>query len=212
MTILPQLIENKGTVSSALGKELALKALQGKTEILYEAIELLKHHLKNVRAGAAKIIEEVAEKQPELVAPHLSDLTPALEMPEPQTRWMIIHTIGMCAKWNANVARQVFDSAASFLPKKNGTCLQDSAIRYFGYIGALTESDSKRVFPVLEEAIHTVPERIPRILESFSIMIEKMDQHDTKKLNEYLESFQNHSKPVIKNWTKKLLKRINQKP
>jgi|GEM_PF-5887422 len=43
MTILPQLIENKGTVSSALGKALALKALKGEIEILYEVIEILKH-------------------------------------------------------------------------------------------------------------------------------------------------------------------------
>jgi hypothetical protein len=114
MSILPKLIENKGTVSSALGKELARQALSGKQEILVEAIELLQHKTKNV-------------------------------------------------------------------------------------------------FPVLEEAIQTVPKRIPRILESFSFMVLKMDEETLKKLIEYLGAFQHHEKPVIKSWAKKLLKQIKYK-
>ena len=57
MSILPQLVENRGTISSALGKALASEALSGRMEILDEAVELLHHESKNVRAGAAKIVK-----------------------------------------------------------------------------------------------------------------------------------------------------------
>jgi hypothetical protein len=56
VSILPQLMENRGTVSSALGKALASEVLSGSRDILGEAAELLYHELKNVRAGAAKIV------------------------------------------------------------------------------------------------------------------------------------------------------------
>lgn len=40
--------------------------------------------LKNLRAGAAKIVEKVAEKKLELVSSDLEKLLPILEIPEPQ--------------------------------------------------------------------------------------------------------------------------------
>jgi len=42
--------------------------------ILKEAVELVRFDDKNVRAGAAKIIEKVTEKKPELVANYLNTL------------------------------------------------------------------------------------------------------------------------------------------
>jgi len=103
MTLLEQLKANKGTVSSALGKELAMKVLGSASEILLQAINLTrfepdKVNSKNVRAGAAKIIEKVAERKPGLVSPHLEKLLPAFEMPEPQTEWMLMMAFGYCAK------------------------------------------------------------------------------------------------------------------
>ena len=66
MQIFELLRQNKGTVSSALGKELAQRVLNGNIDILHEAIELSVYKVKdknekNVRSGAAKIVEIVAE-------------------------------------------------------------------------------------------------------------------------------------------------------
>ena len=60
MSILPQLEKNKGIISSALGKSLARQVLAGETSILEDAVALLVHDDKNVRAGAAKIVEQLA--------------------------------------------------------------------------------------------------------------------------------------------------------
>ncbi|MFC2029923.1 hypothetical protein ACFLWA_04250, partial [Chloroflexota bacterium] len=97
MSILPLLVDNKGTISSALGKSLAKEVRRGDSAVLEEAVELLDHEDKNVRAGAAKIVEQVALADPSLVAGSLPRLLPALDLPEPQTRWMAIHTLGLCA-------------------------------------------------------------------------------------------------------------------
>jgi predicted subunit of tRNA(5-methylaminomethyl-2-thiouridylate) methyltransferase len=76
MDLFDQLKNNKGTVSSALGKELAEKVLKGDKSILEQAIDYVSYDLDNqnskgIRAGAAKILEKVAEKQPDLIANRL---------------------------------------------------------------------------------------------------------------------------------------------
>lgn len=93
MDLFDLLKSNKGTVSSALGKELAQKVLKGDTSILNDAVKYVSFELQNekskgIRAGAAKILEKVAEIQPELIADKLDRLKPALEVKEPQTRWL----------------------------------------------------------------------------------------------------------------------------
>ena len=157
MNIFKQLENNKGTISSALGKELAKEVLNGNTGILSEAIEfsLYKKNeikAKNVRAGAAKIIEKVAEKQSELVAPYLENLLPALDLPEPQTRWMIIRTMGFCAHINGEVAVKAVEYAKRYLENKEGLCLSGATELYLGDIGALSKDYAKKVFLILEKA------------------------------------------------------------
>jgi hypothetical protein len=81
MSILEQLKNNKGTVSNALRKTLVEEILQGKKEILKEAVELAsyraeKRQEKSLRSGAAKIIECVAMEKPSLVSPYLGSFCP----------------------------------------------------------------------------------------------------------------------------------------
>jgi hypothetical protein len=83
MSIFESLMNNKGTVSSALGKKYAEEVLQGNLGILKEAIKLVSFDARNIaikqlRAGAAKTFEVAAEEKPELVAPDLEKLLPTL--------------------------------------------------------------------------------------------------------------------------------------
>ena len=69
MNIFEQLSHNKGTVSTALGKALAKKVLDGHTDILLECVDLASYESsaptqKDTRSGAAKVVEIVAEKRP----------------------------------------------------------------------------------------------------------------------------------------------------
>jgi hypothetical protein len=71
MTLFEQFSLNKGTVSTALGKTLAQKVLgQNQIGILSECIDLASYDApapaaKRIRAGAAKVVELVAEKRPD---------------------------------------------------------------------------------------------------------------------------------------------------
>jgi hypothetical protein len=164
MRIFEQLSGNKGTVSSALGKTLAEKVLkENQTDILFECIELVSFDASNIasrhiRAGAAKVVEIVTEKQPELVAPHLEKLLPALSVSEPQTRWAIIRVMGFCAHLNKSVARKAIPYAEKYLDAKEGLCIASSADLFLGDLGAASREDAETVFPILELSMETVIE------------------------------------------------------
>ena len=88
ISIINRLAANKGAVSSSLSKELAEAALNGVDNILKEAVSLAVYDnteadSKNIRSGAAKIVEIVAEKKLETIASYLENLLPALEVKEP---------------------------------------------------------------------------------------------------------------------------------
>jgi len=161
MALFELLQNNKGTVSSALGKELAKKVLEGNFDILYEAIELSVYNAhdkkeKNIRSGAAKIVEIVAEEKPRLVAPHLEKLVPALTVDEPQTRWMIIRTMGFCAVLNPLVAANAIKYAEKFISKKEGLCIASSADLFLGDYGAISKKNAATIFPILEKSVSTI--------------------------------------------------------
>ncbi len=208
MTLLDQLKENKGTVSSALGKQLAVEVLEGNEDLLREAIKLIHFDSKNVRSGAAKIIEKVAEESPGLVAGQLGELTSALDYSEPQTRWMMIHTFGLCAQLQPQLARDVFETVIKYLDPTCGTVLRDRAITYLGYMGAVSKADCDRCFPRLIEAFSQHPDRITRVFESFEKMIHLLDKSQKNTLLEYVTQYESDKKAGIRTWAKKVKRKL----
>ncbi|OGC22312.1 hypothetical protein A2291_04800 [candidate division WOR-1 bacterium RIFOXYB2_FULL_42_35] len=208
MSLLEQLKNNKGTVSSSLGKSLAEQVLKGDVNIIKEAIQLVLYDDKNVRAGAAKIVEQVAVKNPELVAPNLKELLPSLNSPEPQTRWMIINTFGLSAKLNPVVAVKAFDKAKQFVEQNSGACLWDRTICYLGYLGALSSKQALAVFPVLEQAFKSIPGQTKTILEAFARMAEVMDRTMKQKTLKFANEGLKSGKASIKGCAQKLVKKL----
>lgn len=211
MSILQQLQKSKGTISSALGKSLAEKVLKGDTDILKEAVKLIRFNDKNVRAGAAKIIEKVAERKPDLVADYLKDLLPALELPEPQTKWMVIHTLGLCAKLNPYVSIKALNKAKSFIDQNSGACLWDRTILYLGYVGAISKEHAREVFPILEKALAEISSQTKTVLESFERMIQVTDKEMNKKMLEHAIKHINSQKPSVKSKAVKIQKLLSKR-
>lgn len=157
MSIFNLLAENKGAVSTSLAKELAQKVLSENSELLIEAIELTTikgkgKETKNIRAGASKIVELVAEKKPDMVANFLEKLLPALAVAEPQTRWAILRTMGFCAHLNKEIAEKAIQYSEQFLLNKEGLCLSSSADLFLGDYGATSFENAQRVFPLLKNS------------------------------------------------------------
>jgi len=149
--------------------------LQGQSAILEEAVDLLAHESKNVRAGAAKIIEQVAMVDPSLGANLMPRLFPALQVPEPQTRWMIIHALGFCAALDAPTALKALPKAQEFIRRDSGACLWGATIVYLGYVGATSEANAQIVFPILECALRDIPRQTKNVLDSFWRMLDQTD-------------------------------------
>jgi hypothetical protein len=213
MSTFEQLSKNKGTVSSALGKTLAQKVLEeGQTDILFECIDLASYQAtiptsKQVRAGAAKVVEIVAEKHPELVAPHLQKLLPALSVPEPQTRWMIIRVMGFCAHLNKSVAQEAIAYAEQYIDAKEGLVIASSADLFLGDFGALSKEAAQRVFPILERSMETViPNEQDWLLEALFSVFANLGRAEQEKMLKFAERWQNSSRKSTQQRVRKILR------
>ncbi|MBU1177829.1 HEAT repeat domain-containing protein [Patescibacteria group bacterium] len=209
-SLLSQLEKNKGTLSSVLGKSLARKVLVGNNQILDEAIKLVVSNNKNVRAGAAKIIEMVAEQDSQLLKNNLQSLLPALDAPEPQTRWMIIRTLGLCAELDPATTSKALAKAKKFLAADSGACLFNRTIFYLGCIGTLTDVHAKKVFPILADTLKKIPNQTNTVLDSFLKIAENADTKIRKQIVKIAQEYSNHSQAGIKNKANKLLKKYGE--
>ncbi|NLE06730.1 MAG: hypothetical protein GX638_18265 [Crenarchaeota archaeon] len=202
MQIIEQLKNNKGTISSELSKRLALEVLSGNMDILSEAIELTSYELKNkkeknIRSGAAKIVEVVAMEKPELVSPYLEELLPALEADEPQTRWMIIRTMGICAVFNEVIAGKALEYAKMYIRnKKEGElCLVSSADLYLGDYGAMSRKNTEKVFSILLESTdNIIMNEHDWLLEAFTKIIPNLLDREKATVLSFAREYQNHSR------------------
>jgi hypothetical protein len=215
MDLLNQLASNKGTVSSALGKELAEKVLNGEKSILGQAIELVSYDLDNqkskgIRAGAAKILEKVAEKKPDLIANQLDKLKPALTVKEPQTRWMLMQVFGYCAKLNPKDSTSIIDYAKQYLTENAGVCLSGAVHLYLGRIGSTSNKTADKVLPILDDALKTASENeIDWILEGFLNIVDKVDSDSKQLIKRNAELQLDANKKSTQERARKILKKIN---
>jgi hypothetical protein len=214
MDLLDLLKTNKGTVSSALGKELAEKVLNGDKSILDQAIDYVSYDLDNqkskgIRAGAAKILEKVAEKQPDLIANQLDKLKPALKVKESQTRWMLMQVFGYCAKLNPKDSESIMDYAKQYLIENAGVCLSGAVHLYLGRIGATSDKTADKVLPILDDALKTASENeIDWILEGFLNIADRVNSDSKELIKRNAELQLESKKKATRNRAKKILKKI----
>lgn len=212
MSLREQLSENEGTVSTALGKALAQEVLHdGRTDILLECIDLTSFEAtspasRHIRAGAAKVVEIVAEERPELVAPRLDELLPALAVPEPQTRWMIIRVMGLCARLNAPVAREAVAHARQYVADKEGLVLASSADLFLGDLGAVSKVDARRVFPILKRSMASPLTNEPDwLLEALAKVFSNLDRAGQDEALAFAEGWQSSPRKTTQRRAKRIL-------
>ena len=215
MGIFDQLQNGKGTVSSALGKELAARALQGDLSVLEEALVLTVYDLpraesKHIRAGAAKIIEIVAEKRADLVAHHLEALLPALDAPEPQTRWMILRTFGLCASLAPDVAAKAIPFASREIQNKEGLIVASSADLYLGDLGAASPQYAKSIFSILKvSAMSVIKNEADWILEAFTAMCANLGDDEGRFVAGFAREYVEDTRKSTRKRAEKLMKLLN---
>ena len=213
MSTFEQLSHNKGTVSTTLGKALSKEVLDGQTSILMDCIKLASYeksqlNQKHVRAGAAKVVEIVAENRPELVAPYLDELLPALSVEEPQTRWAIIRTMGFCAHLNKSAAQKAIRYAEKYIDeKKDGLILASSADLFLGDFGCISKKDAGRVFPILERSMENIIENEQDwLLEALYKVYPNVGKAEQKTIKKFAEEWYASSRKSTQQRAKRILK------
>jgi hypothetical protein len=212
MELLEKLANNKGTISSALGKQLAKEVLAGNDALLEETVPLVCYRLnskkdKNIRAGAAKIVEIVAEKNPDLVAKYLETFLPALDAAEPQTRWMIIRAFGFCSRVNPEQARKGIPYAKKYIDKKTvgQLCLVSSADIFLGDYGSISEENAGEVFPILIDSTkNVIMNEHDWIMESFMKIAKYLTEKEKKMVLEFAEECKKNPRKATQIRVKKL--------
>jgi len=212
MSIFEQLSNNKGNISSALGKALAQKVLQeNQMDILLECIDLASYQAlatasRHIRSGAAKVVEIVAEKQPGWVAPQLDKLLPALSVQEPQTRWAIIRVMGFCACLNKSVALQAIAFAEKYIEDKQGLCLASSTDLFLGDLGAISREDAQKVFPLLEQSIESsIENEQDWLLEASYKLFGNLDQSEQAEVLQFAQRWQYSSRKTTQQRARRIL-------
>jgi len=212
MSIFEQLSNHKGTVSSALGKTLAQKVLQeSHMEILMECIDLATYQVsspasRNIRSGAAKAVEIVAEKRPEWVAPHLDKLLPALSVKEPQTRWAVLRVMGFCARLNKPLAMQAIAYAEKFIDAKEGLCLASSTDLFLGDLGAISPEEARKVFPLLEQSMENCIENEQDwLLEASYKLFRNLDHDCQSEALQFAQHWQYSSRKSTRERARRIL-------
>jgi hypothetical protein len=209
-SIRPKLKANRGTISSKLGKALAQEVLAGDLAILEEAAALLAYADKQVRAGAGKIMEQVAVSRPDLVVGYGPHLLAALELPERQTRWMAIHTLGLCASLEPETALKAFPKAEAFIRQKSGACLWGATLKYLRDLGAVSPEHARLVFPLLEEALRDVPRQEKLALQGFLKLFEHADAAMRAKIAEYAAAYLSHESATVRRMARQVQRRVEE--
>jgi hypothetical protein len=219
MAIIDQLRENKGTVSSQLGKDLAQMILSGKSDCLKEAIELSSYRLesksdKNIRAGAAKIVECVAMEKPEMVTHYLEKLLPALDAPEPQTRWAIIRTFGFCAKLTPEIAKKAIPFARNYIHDKTEgqLCLVSSADLFLGDYGEISKKHAQEVLSILLESTdNVIANEHDWLIESFIKIAKHLTNKEKELIALFAMGYKDHSRKKTRDRVNTLLKVLSER-
>ncbi len=130
-----------------------LELVEESADELARVVEDLTMRSRRKRQFAARVIRLLAERDPERVEPHVDALIEALELKEAQTRWEVLDTLTLLVPVNAKAIGGAFEGAETALFDEDSPTLRFSAFRLLCTWGATDRGRSKKVWPIVDEAI-----------------------------------------------------------
>ena len=122
-------------------------------DALQALVEDLSERSRRKRQLAAHVLALVAEREPELLAPYISDLIDALYRPEAQTRWEALDALTALVPGHAREVGAAFEGAEIALFDELSAPLHLSAFRFLTVWGASERRRSEKIWPIIDEAI-----------------------------------------------------------
>lgn len=130
-----------------------LELVEKDSSALDALVEDLSSASRRKRQFAARVVALLAAQDAELLAPHIDALIDALYRPEAQTRWEVLDALTCLVPEHAKEVGAAFEGAEAALFDELSSTLRFSAFNLLVTWGASERSRSKKVWPILDEAI-----------------------------------------------------------
>lgn len=135
-------------------QELAtLARIEKDNTALAALIEDLGSSSRRTRQFSARVAALLAQHEPELLAPYISEMIDALYRPEAQTRWEILDALTELVPEHAKEIGVAYEGAETALFDELSATLRLSAFKMLCAWGATERGRSKKVWPIVDEAI-----------------------------------------------------------
>lgn len=143
------------TIDQELDEQEAAKIseIERDSSALAALIEDLSSASRRTRQFSARVVALLAQRDPELLEPYISDLIDALYRPEAQTRWEVLDALTILAPDHAKEVGAAFEGAETALFDELSATLRLSAFHLLCAWGATERGRSKKVWLILDEAI-----------------------------------------------------------
>ena len=143
------------TIDQELDEQEAAKIseIEQDSSALAALIEDLSSASRRTRQFSARVVALLAQRDPELLEPYISDLIDALYRPEAQTRWEVLDALTILAPDHAKEVGAAFEGAETALFDELSATLRLSAFHLLCAWGATERGRSKKVWLILDEAI-----------------------------------------------------------
>ena len=130
-----------------------LELVEKDSSALDALVEDLSSASRRKRQFAARVVALLAAQDAELLAPHIDALIDALYRPEAQTRWEVLDALTSLVPEHAKEVGAAFEGAEAALFDELSSTLRFSAFNLLATWGASERGRSKKVWPILDEAI-----------------------------------------------------------
>ncbi len=135
-------------------EELAkLAQIEQDASALDTLIEDLSSSSRRTRQFSSRVVLLLAEREPKLLVPHIDAMIDALYRPEAQTRWEILDALTLLVPEHAKEIGAAYEGAETALFDELSATLRLSAFRMLCTWGATERGRSKKVWPIIDEAI-----------------------------------------------------------
>ena len=122
-------------------------------ETLKKIAEALSSGTRRSRQQAAQVLSAVSISDASAIAPFNQILIDALNRPEAQTRWECLDAITRLCDVDASLCSDAIDGAENALFDEESGPLHLAAMRFLCKFGAVSEQNSERVWPLVDEGI-----------------------------------------------------------
>lgn len=130
-----------------------LDLVERDSSALEALVDDLSSSSRRKRQFAARVVSLLGSQDPELLAPHIDALIDALYRPEAQTRWEVLDALTCLVPTHAKEVGGAFEGAEAALFDELSSTLRFSAFNLLATWGASERGRSKKVWPILDEAI-----------------------------------------------------------